>query len=172
MHHLIKLFIIPIVLLKLGNSNDALSISTRLQTLDTSQYAIFQYSQTYSYYINNGKPTSLAISDINLIAELLNRASEDYNSSKMKLFSGKSISPLQNYKLQLIPALDSNNKKIVFANCFIPMTIYGKNGPVKDYPSDWRSVLVSADGGGSSIFHLTFNLVDSSYSPLITNSQK
>ncbi len=157
-------------LLNLNDQNNIAQVPSNFQTLDTSRYVVFPYSQAYSYYLSDGKPTTISPSEINLIDTLLIKASEEYNNKKDKYFSWQPISSLESYKLQLIAVLDSNNKKMVYANCFSPWTLYGRKETLKDQPSDWRTVLVLADGGGNTFFHLTFNLTDSTYNPIITNS--
>ena len=172
MLHFTKLLFGILILLRLGNSLEIVSTDTRVVTLDTSRYAIFKYDKSYSYYIPNGKAATLSISEINFVETLLKEAVLDYNASKKKLFSGQPISTLEDYKFQLVPALDSTNKKVVFANCIKLYTAYGRLGIFKNQPDDWKTVFVYADGGGNSIFHLTLSLTDSTYTHLITNGPK
>ena len=84
-------------LLNLNDQNNIAQVPSNFQTLDTSRYVVFPYSQAYSYYLSDGKPTTISPSEINLIDTLLIKASEEYNNKKDKYFSWQPISSLERY---------------------------------------------------------------------------
>jgi hypothetical protein len=110
--------------------------------IDTSQYVVLKYGN-YKVF-DNAKPTTLSVSEINQIDELLIKAINEFNDDKNHHVK---IMPLSKYKIQFVPVINSNGEKEVWINCFC------ETDGIR-----WRKEIIFVEDGGNCYFQLKINL--------------
>ena len=110
--------------------------------IDTSQYVVIKYGE-YKVF-DNAKPTTLSKKEIDQIGDLLHKAIDEFNNDKKHYAK---IMPLSNYKIQLVPVINSNGEKEVWVNSFCEAD-----------GSRWRKEIIFVEDGGNCYFQLKINL--------------
>jgi hypothetical protein len=129
--------------------DESSKIPDRIIPVTNSQTVIIPYDSEKYGFFNNSKPTNLSANEIKTLDSILVRCVTDYN---LKI-------DIKKYNRQYIPALTSNNEKIVYINslCHIPNNDY------------WKKELMTVKDGGECYFQLKVNLNKRTYYDMNVN---
>ncbi len=116
----------------------------KLQIIDTSQYAVVNYDEAYKIF-NNATPSTLSPNEIDTVFNLLNMGILKHNNSIKK--NDLRIRKLKQYKIQLVPVLNSNGEKEVWVNGLCEV-----NG------NAWKHEIIYVFDGGNCFFNAKINL--------------
>lgn len=139
--------------------------SVKLESKEKN-YAVIPFDAEKFYFLKFNKPAELTPEDIQKIDSLLEQIINEYNetveknimelnndkSRKFKINKNDHLLILKNYKRQYVSALNSDNEKIVWINCFC----------ISQIP-DWTKEIVFTLDGGNCYFNLKINLDTETY---------
>ena len=116
----------------------------KLQSIDTSQYAVVKYDDRYQIF-HNAMPASISTEEIDTVLNLLKDGISKYNNSTKK--NDLMIRNMHQYKIQLVPVLNIRGEKEIWVN-----------GLCEVSGNSWKHQIIYVLDGGNCYFNAKINL--------------
>jgi len=113
---------------------------------DSTHYTILSYSKQFDNIFDDGHAASCSSAELASLKQLVEKAMHRYNSHKNML--DLPLEPFDTYYFQLVPVVDGRGDKQVWVNAFCSV----------EHARDWKSKLVTVQGGGNCYFNVKVNL--------------
>ena len=140
---------------------NSLTSTSKQVHVDTSIYTILPYDTSNQWIFQKANATSLSITEIVKIEEVLQTAISEYNVEQKNEFDSMTkkhpdyelkqhnfIIELTRYKRQYFPIVNEKGEKEVWVNCFC--STWGSD--------KWKSEIMHVQDGGNCYFNVKVNL--------------